>query len=126
LSSLEKLLANPRIAVRRDGLPGPEGGAVVYWRWLAPGAYYGIPARNFVEWFIVSLLILALVRGFIERGRRENPAARPIGVSIILFFTLIALAHRLTLAVVAGVSLCIAHLALSFYRRAHALQASRH
>lgn len=101
-------------------------GALGYWRWLAPGAYYGIPARNFVGWFIVSLLILALVRGFIERGRRENPAARPIGVSIILFFTLIALAHRLTLAVVAGVSLCIAHLALSFYRRARALRASRH
>jgi hypothetical protein len=31
LSSLEKLLANPRITLRQDGLPDPQGGATVYW-----------------------------------------------------------------------------------------------
>src|SRR5262249_9882097 len=31
LSSLERLLTNPRISVRRHGMPVAEGGAVVYW-----------------------------------------------------------------------------------------------
>ena len=31
MTSLERLLADPRVTVRKDGPPDPEGGAVVYW-----------------------------------------------------------------------------------------------
>ncbi|HKP10510.1 MAG TPA: carotenoid biosynthesis protein [Blastocatellia bacterium] len=95
---------------------GPLG----YWRWAAPGAYYGVPARNFLGWFLVSLLIFALVKGFAERGHSRNSIAQFVGVSIIVFFALIALAHRMILAVAVAVLLCAAHLARSFYRRQHA------
>jgi hypothetical protein len=67
-----------------------------------------------------------MVKGFIAGGRRKNPTAQPIEAGIILFFTLIALAQRLTSAAVAGVSLCIAHLALFFYHPVRAVKASRH
>jgi uncharacterized membrane protein len=99
-------------------------GPLDYWRWLEQGAYYGVPARNFLGWLLVSLLILALVEGFAERGRGANPAAQFVGFSIIIFFALIALAHRMTLAVAVAVSLGAAHLAFSLYSRRRARRAN--
>jgi Carotenoid biosynthesis protein len=49
--------------------------ALGYWRGAAPGAYYGIPARNFLGWFIVSLLIFAMVRGG-HRGWTQRESRR--------------------------------------------------
>lgn len=88
-------------------------GTLGYWRWGAGGVYYGVPARNFAGWFAVSLLIFGTVGVLFGRGRRSNPYVCLIGLSIILFFTAIALAHGLTLAGSIGVSLCAAHLAPS-------------
>jgi bisanhydrobacterioruberin hydratase len=87
-------------------------GTLDYWRWDGAGAYYGIPARNFVGWFTVSLLIFGLIAVSFGRGRQSNTHARMVGLSIILFFTVIALAHGLILAGVIGMALCLLHLAL--------------
>jgi bisanhydrobacterioruberin hydratase len=92
-------------------------GPLAYWRWSESGLYYGIPARNFCGWFAISLVILALVRGFGERERCPNHSAQTVGASIILFFTLIALAHHLMLAVIIGAALCAFHLYFSFHRK---------
>jgi len=100
-------------------------GPLDYWRWAEQGTYYGVPARNFLGWFFVSLLIFALAGRVAGRGRGRNPAAQFIGVSIIVFFALIALAHRLALASVVAVLLCAAHLALLFYWRRRARGAAR-
>jgi putative membrane protein len=90
-----------------------------YWRWSQPGAYYGIPLQNFVGWFVVSFTI------FIMFSRRppkipleirtwqKNQTARYVGLSIVLFFTLIALSYGLALAGSIGLGLCLAHLALA-------------
>jgi putative membrane protein len=80
-----------------------------YWEWAQSGFYYGIPWRNFVGWFVVSALIFVLVR----RRFEMNPWARFIGLSIILFFTIIAFAHRLVLAGAFGALLCFIHYALA-------------
>lgn len=79
-----------------------------YWVWEQGGIYYGIPWRNFLGWFIVSAIIFAVM------GRRVeiNIRARIVGVSVILFFTIIALAYKLVLAGAVGALLCVVHLGL--------------
>lgn len=88
-------------------------GLLGYWRWLEGGLYYGIPARNFLGWFLVSLSIFSLIRAFEGGNRRPNRWARLTGLSIIMFFTAIALIHGLMLAGSAGVTLCLLDLAVS-------------
>jgi putative membrane protein len=79
-----------------------------YWRWIEVGAYYGVPARNFLGWFVVSFLIFGIIR------QRPQPGlwASSVGLSILLFFTVIALAYQLALAASVGLALSLAHLAL--------------
>lgn len=89
-----------------------------YWRWARSGAYYGIPMQNFIGWFVVSLMIFSLFSRKAPKIPYEmwvwqkNRAARYVGLSIVLFFTAIALSHGLVLAGVIGLGLCLAHLAL--------------
>lgn len=80
-----------------------------YWRWEQSGAYYGIPLHNFIGWFVVSLLIFCLVR----RRWEENVIARYVGLSIVLFFSAIALSYNLWLAGGVGILLALAHFVLS-------------
>jgi putative membrane protein len=80
-----------------------------YWRWIDVGAYYGVPWRNFLGWFVVSLLIF----GIIGQRPQSDLWARSVGLSILLFFTIIALACQLALAASAGIALSLAHLALA-------------
>jgi putative membrane protein len=79
-----------------------------YWRWAKSSAYYGIPLHNFAGWFMVSLIIFGFVRG----QWRINRWARYVGLSIVVFFTAIAIAYHLTLAGAIGVGLLFIHLAL--------------
>jgi uncharacterized membrane protein len=76
-------------------------------------ADYGVPAHNFFGWFTVSLLIFTIVGVLFGRGRHVNTRARHVGLSILLFFTLIALVHKLILAGVFGIALFLLHLTLS-------------
>jgi bisanhydrobacterioruberin hydratase len=83
-----------------------------YWRWIEAGAYYGVPARNFLGWFVVSVMIFGIIR------QRPQPDlwARSVGLSVLLFFTIIALACKLALAASVGIVLSLAHLALTITR----------
>jgi uncharacterized membrane protein len=84
-----------------------------YWRWIAPGAYYGVPAHNFLGWFVVSVMIFGIIR------QRPQPDqwARSVGLSILLFFTAIAMAYQLALAASAGLALSLTHLTLVIVAR---------
>jgi bisanhydrobacterioruberin hydratase len=84
-----------------------------YWRWIEVGAYYGVPAHNFLGWFVVSFMIFGIVR------QRPQPDlwARSVGLSILLFFTVIALAYQLALAASVGLALSLAHLGLVIISR---------
>jgi putative membrane protein len=94
-----------------------------YWRWAQPGAYYGIPLHNFIGWFVVSFIIFGMVsqrspKFQLEiRTRQKSRAARYVGLSIVLFFTVIALSYGLVLAGIIGLGLCLAHLALARFLR---------
>ncbi|HKQ77645.1 MAG TPA: carotenoid biosynthesis protein [Blastocatellia bacterium] len=90
-----------------------------YWRWERPGAYYGIPLQNFVGWLVVSFIIFSVLSWrppktpFEIRIGQKNRTARYIGLSIVLFFTVIALSYGLAMAGSIGLLLCVAHLALA-------------
>lgn len=85
-----------------------------YWRWVERGFYYGIPLSNFAGWFVASLSIFALLRG---RQWQANFWHRLAGLSIILFFTLIALSFRLWTAALIGFALCALDVLLHMKRR---------
>jgi putative membrane protein len=76
-----------------------------YWRWAGAGAYYAIPASNFLGWFMTGLLTFVLW----PRWPR-NVWSNFVGLSIILFFALLALVHALYLAALVGAALCALHL----------------
>jgi putative membrane protein len=42
-----------------------------YWVWESPGAYYGIPLSNFIGWYAVGLLAMALL----DRSWRSDDAS---------------------------------------------------
>ncbi|MDQ6664031.1 MAG: carotenoid biosynthesis protein [Acidobacteriota bacterium] len=74
---------------------------LAYWRWLDSGPYYGVPVLNFTGWFFVSALILALLPG---KAPRRLPVALT-GITVILFFAILALAHRFYLPGAIGLAL---------------------
>jgi len=67
---------------------GPLG----YWTWRNPGFYEGIPSENFAGWFAVGVVIFAVLR-LGAPVPSLHAAARRVGVSIVLFFGIIAAVH---------------------------------
>ena len=62
---------------------------------LAGGGHYlRLPALNFVGWFVVSAAIFAVVPG----GAPQSRPVELVGLSTILFFSIIRFAHSLHLA----------------------------
>ena len=80
-----------------------------YWRWAERGAYFGVPLKNFAGWFVVSLVAFTVLRKKFE----ADQTASLTGLSIILFFTLLALAHGRPLLALAGFALCLIHFLVS-------------
>ena len=82
---------------------GPLG----YWTWTQGGAYYGIPAHNFAGWFVVALIALAFVQ--LVPPRRTSPHVLWAGLTIVLFFTVLAVANAMVVPACVGVALCVLH-----------------
>ena len=61
-------------------------GPLAYWRWIGGGWYEGIPLSNFTGWFVVSFVLLL----FLHQRRLKNSVARAIGLSVLMFFTVLA------------------------------------
>ncbi|MFL6255612.1 MAG: carotenoid biosynthesis protein [Pyrinomonadaceae bacterium] len=80
-----------------------------YWKWAEAGSYYGVPLSNFAGWFLTALLACRIM------GARPRASfwAGLVGVAIILFFALLALAHSLPYVALVGFALCL----LTFARR---------
>lgn len=92
-------------------------GDLKYWRWIDRGLYYGIPLQNFFGWFVVSWLIFSTLKLFPARAGQANHWPSSIGLSILLFFTFIALAHHQVLVARIGGGLCFVHLAIAYWRK---------
>jgi putative membrane protein len=80
-------------------------GVLNYWTWKNPGLYYGIPWTNFVGWYAVSFILFALAR----KPAEPNPVIAWLGLSVVAFFTLIALGAALWSAGLVGLLLILLH-----------------
>ncbi len=80
---------------------GPLG----YWIWEEKGWYCGVPLMNFLGWFMVSLALFLIFRN--PWPRRMGIAQ--VGLSIVIFFSLIALAKGIFGALLAGTGLILLH-----------------
>jgi uncharacterized membrane protein len=77
-----------------------------YWHWANRGVYYGVPMTNFAGWFVVSLLAFTICRKKFE----PSVSVRLTGVTIILFFTILSVAHGSDLVTLFGCGLLLVHL----------------
>ena len=93
-------------------------GLLDYWKWREQGSYYRVPFRNFVGWFVVSAILFAIVR--ISTTWQANRWARYVGMSIILFFAMIALAHGMFLLASIGIILISIDAGLQLWRKRQA------
>ena len=109
LGQVGSVLAGAAWMVGMDAVIDPlAGGALAYWTWAGSGAYYGIPASNFLGWFVVSALSLSVLTPVGHVSRRHGA----IGLSLLLFFTVIAATRGMWLAVAAGALLVAGHAAV--------------
>ena len=74
-----------------------------FWRWSAVGFWYGAPYTNFIGWYLASVLILYVA----GKPAPRNFAVFAVGLSIQIFFTVIAAALGLYPAAAVGVALCL-------------------
>ena len=74
-----------------------------YWRWASGGIYYNIPLTNFGGWFLTGFTAFLLF----QRKSEPNIWRLRLGFSIALFFTLLALIHKLYLAALIGALICL-------------------
>jgi uncharacterized membrane protein len=80
--------------------------AMTYWRWLDPGSYYGVPLSNFAGWFLAGVLMFSVAgRG---RGVRSETADL-LGLSIVVFFGVVAAQHHHILPALWAAVLCAIH-----------------
>lgn len=92
-------------------------GGLNYWHWLANGRYYGIPAQNFLGWFATSWFLFSTLKLLPASAGQSYCWASSIGLSILLFFTFIALIQQQGLVAGIGGGLCLVHLALAQGRK---------
>lgn len=84
-----------------------------YWRWYDSGFYYGVPAINFAGWFITSFIIFLIF----NKELVTNEIAKHIGISIVLFFTLLAFSYALYTVALIGCGLFIIHIVIGIKAR---------
>lgn len=78
-----------------------------YWRWSGRSFWYGAPYTNFIGWYLVSVVIFYAAK----RRPERSWIVVTVGTSMQLFFTVIALVHRLYLPAAIGVALSAAGVA---------------
>jgi uncharacterized membrane protein len=87
-----------------------------FWNWLESGSYYGIPLRNFLGWFFVSVVIFSTDKLVFRTQGLAHLWLRRIGLGIIALYTICAFGYGLYLAGSIGVGLILLHGILSEVR----------
>jgi uncharacterized membrane protein len=78
-------------------------GPLSYWRWIDGGIYFGIPFTNFLGWFSVSFVLLT----FLHRKRAVALVPSAVGLSVLLFFTILAAAQAMIVPAFVGAILIV-------------------
>jgi uncharacterized membrane protein len=91
-----------------------------YWRWQEGGIYYGVPAHNFLGWFVAGLVINAVVLAIVWRGGSLALDIIPMTLfeATVAMFAIIALFRGYPLATLIGAIVCVGTL-LPIIRAAH-------
>ncbi|MCP8968262.1 carotenoid biosynthesis protein [Ectobacillus ponti] len=76
-----------------------------YWVWQDSGAYYGIPAQNFVGWFLVAAVLHLFLYRYLQNGRTED---HPVWHKRMILLYLLILAMFMLLASLAHMYLAVA------------------
>lgn len=84
-------------------------GPLAYWVWDDPHGYYGVPWSNFAGWWITAFVLLVF---YPEPVKRTRTVLR-VGLSTVLFFTILALVHQMWLPAAVGIALAASHLILN-------------
>lgn len=81
-------------------------GPLEYWTWDHPHGYYGVPWSNFGGWWITAFILLVMY----PMPAKKAQAVLRVGLSTVLFFTILALVHRMWIPTLAGLCLAAGHL----------------
>jgi bisanhydrobacterioruberin hydratase len=87
-----------------------------YWRWENIGVYYNIPLTNFAGWFVTAFTAFCLF----QRQSEPNAWRFRLGLSIVLFFTLLAFIYKLYIPALIGCVLCAPNLLGKAKKKGHA------
>ncbi|VGO11579.1 hypothetical protein PDESU_00124 [Pontiella desulfatans] len=87
-------------------------GPLAYWTWDHPHGYYGVPWSNFGGWWITAFMLLA----FYPAPEKQAPPVLRVGLSTVLFFTILAWVHQMWIPALAGLCLAIGHFLLQRLR----------
>jgi putative membrane protein len=88
-------------------------GPLAYWIWDHPHGYYGVPWSNFGGWWITAFVLLAF---YPAPDKQARPVMR-VGLSTVLFFTILALVHRVWIPMLVGLGLAAGHVLLQRLRK---------
>jgi ligand-binding SRPBCC domain-containing protein/uncharacterized membrane protein len=90
-------------------------GPLRYWSWDPAGPYFGVQLVNFAGWFVVSFVLLL----GLPRSHPPSPVHRLLGMSIIVFYSSLALLNRGCewLALIGAALLCLDQLVAHLARR---------
>jgi putative membrane protein len=80
-------------------------GPLEFWVWNVQGGFGGVPLTNFSGWFAVSLIMFSVFK----KPWPGDKTPDWIGLSIIVFFTVIGAARGVMESVIAGLSLAMLH-----------------
>ncbi|GMW00325.1 MAG: hypothetical protein AMXMBFR84_14630 [Candidatus Hydrogenedentota bacterium] len=113
-ASWQKIVCGSLLLVIADLLVDPVAvGPMALWTWHSHGTYYGIPASNFLGWFLTGLFLFTTAIAKSPNHPIPLRSSLP-GLTIILFFFAIALMQSMTLPAIAGVLLVTIHGVLVF------------
>ena len=82
-------------------------GRLNFWFWRGLGVWYGVPYINFIGWYLVSVVILYVA----GKPAPRNSIHFYVGLTIQVFFTVLAVVFGLYGAAAVGVALCMLGLA---------------
>jgi putative membrane protein len=117
--TVQRVLIGALFMVLWDVALDPAMGAgFPVWRWETEGFFYGMPALNWIGWFITALVIMGGYEA-ITRGRPPAPNrwTIPVWLANGAFAVAICVVTGLWLAVVVGALAILAPIALPRFRR---------
>lgn len=88
---------------------GPLG----YWTWDHAHGYYGVPWSNFGGWWLTAFFLLL----FYPAPQKQKVTVLRVGLSTVIFFTILSLVHQLWIPSLVGLLLSVAHLVFQYSRK---------